>query len=79
MPATKTKPKKTPKTGTTNRTMIALWGISNQGKTTTIRHVFEYLRNHYPCPDPGEAHGKEVRGAILLIDGVKVGFVSSEP
>lgn len=58
------------------RTMIALWGISNTGKTTTIRRVYDTLRMEGRVIDPGRPTRKEVRAAILEIDGVKVGFAS---
>ena len=58
------------------RTIIALWGISRLGKTTTIHLAFDDLRkeatNHLNlCP----RRSTEVV-AILEIDGVKVGFAS---
>src|SRR5262245_4644948 len=58
------------------RTMIALWGISNVGKTTTIRQVYDRLKQQGTDVDPGDPVRKEVKGAILEIDGVKIGFIS---
>ncbi|MBA4190805.1 MAG: hypothetical protein C0467_22695 [Planctomycetaceae bacterium] len=58
------------------RTMIALWGISNLGKTTTIRRVYDTLRREGRVIDPGRPSRKEVKAAVLEIDGVKVGFAS---
>jgi predicted kinase len=58
------------------KTMIALWGIGNLGKTTTIRLAYETLRKEAKVIDPGRRARKEVIGAILEIDGVKVGFAS---
>lgn len=60
------------------RTMLALWGISNVGKTTTIRMVYEELRAEADtiCITPGLLARKEVKAAILEIDGVLVGFAS---
>jgi predicted kinase len=58
------------------RKIIALWGISNAGKTTTIRRVYEQLRQEGTIIDFGRRARTEVKGAILEIDGVKIGFAS---
>ena len=60
------------------RTLIAVWGPSNVGKTTAIRLAYDELRftEGVLTVDPGYRARKEVRGAILEIDGVKIGFAS---
>lgn len=59
------------------KTIIAVWGVSDKGKTTAIRLAYEDLRAQFPSLNPGRRALKEVRGAILDINGVKVGFESS--
>ena len=46
------------------------------GKTTTIRLVYDRLRREGRTIDPGRRSRKEVKAAIVEIDGVKVGFAS---
>ena len=58
------------------RTIFALWGLANAGKTTTIRLAYEKLAREENVIDPGRRSKKEVRGAILKIDGIKIGFAS---
>jgi hypothetical protein len=58
------------------KTIITLWGISNLGKTMTIRLAYEDLRKEGRCIDPGRPSRKEVKAAILEIDGVNIGFAS---
>ncbi len=50
-------------------------GSPNVGRSQTIRRVFDELRQEAKVIDPGRGY-KEVRGGILEIDGVKVGFNS---
>lgn len=47
------------------------------GKTTTICFAYEELAREFPCVTLGRPARKEVKGAVLDIDGVKVGFASS--
>ena len=76
-PAKKTTKKiKNPKTKKLTKTIIALYGVSNQGKTTTIRRVYDDLRLKYRVVTRGSPSRTEVNGAILDIDGVLVGFAS---
>ena len=76
-PAKKTTKKiKTPEPKKLTKTLIALYGISNQGKTTTIRRVYDDLRLKYRVVRRGSPSRTEVNGAILDIDGVLVGFAS---
>jgi hypothetical protein len=51
-------------------------GVSNLGKTTTIRLAYEDMKNQYPIRKDGRftRNGQEINGAILEIDGVLVGF-----
>lgn len=58
------------------RTIIAVSGSSNAGKTTTIRLAYEQLSEKSDILDGGRRARKEVRGAVLEIEGVKVGFAS---
>jgi hypothetical protein len=58
------------------KAIIAVRGVSNVGKTTTICMVFETLRVKFSCLAPGGRASKEVRGAVLRVDAVEVGFVS---
>jgi hypothetical protein len=61
------------------KTVIALQGASNRGKTESIRLAYERLLQQgaevirYPL----RSRSRDVRQAILGIDGVKVGFASS--
>lgn len=57
--------------------LIVVRGVNNCGKTTAIKLAFDELRKsaskivrHVPL------HHKEVRGAIIEIDGIKVGIIS---
>jgi hypothetical protein len=56
-------------------TIITVRGFKNRGKSETIGLAYEELRQD-SNPIEGYRSEKEVRGAILLIDGVKVGFIS---
>lgn len=58
------------------RTVIALRGKKNSGKTTTIKKVFEQLKKTAEKVERDHKIQKEIRAIILVIDGVKVGFVS---
>src|SRR5438067_1440145 len=64
------------------KTIIALWGAGRLGKSTTIRLAYEELKNHGSVIEPGDRANNrpsgppEVKGAILKIDGVLVGFTS---
>lgn len=58
------------------KTMIVLRGVSNMGKTTTICLAYDRLEQVGKVIDRGRPSRTEVKGAILEIDGVKVGFVS---
>src|SRR6266566_6045300 len=58
------------------KTIIALRGVSDVGKTSTIRLAYNDLCEKFRCIDPGRPARKEVRRAILEIDGVMVGFAS---
>ena len=55
--------------------MIVVRGFPKSGKTTTIRRAFDELRREARVIEPGGGY-KEVRGGILEIDGVTVGFNS---
>lgn len=57
------------------KTMIIVRGFPKSGKTTTIRRAFVELRQKAKVIDSGKG-SKEVRGGILEIDGVNVGFNS---
>jgi hypothetical protein len=65
--------------------MIALFGIGNSGKTTTISLVYDHFLRQQGVRviDPGERGrrrrqpgAREIKGAILEIDGVKVGITT---
>jgi hypothetical protein len=58
------------------RTIIAICGPSNVGKTTTICLAYQRLLEEGKQINPGRRTRKEVGGAILEIDGVTVGFAS---
>src|SRR5262249_8550359 len=58
------------------RTMIALRGPGNAGKSTTIRLVYQNLRREGRVIRPVAPLRKEVKGAILEINGVEVGITS---
>lgn len=59
------------------KTIIALRGVSNMGKTTTIRLAYEDLKQQFLCVSSGRSARKEIKGAILKINGLKIGFASS--
>jgi hypothetical protein len=54
------------------RTIIALTGMPNSGKTTTTRIVFEELKNKWKCIH-SRRDSVEFAPAILEVDGVKIG------
>lgn len=64
-------------------TLFALRGKQRWGKTTTLRLVWNRLRELFPDARVGNPSGvksKEIRGAWLEINGVKIGFTTkSEP
>jgi hypothetical protein len=57
------------------RTVIALRGKSNSGKSSTIRLAYQRLSQEGMRVRPASTR-MEIRGAILELNGVKVGFVS---
>jgi hypothetical protein len=57
------------------RTIIALTGIPNSGKTTTIKMVFEKLKNEWKCIHSRRG-SVEFTPGILEVDGVKIGVAS---
>src|SRR5438128_2368379 len=57
------------------KTIIVVRGFPNVGKSQTIRRAFGELRQEARVINPGRGY-KEVRGGILEIDGVVVGFNS---
>jgi shikimate kinase len=57
------------------RTIIALSGPRNAGKTTTIRRAYEQLSEEGNATDLKPKATKEIT-AIIEIDGVKIGFAS---
>src|SRR5260370_4813828 len=58
------------------RTIVALCGARDVGKTTTIRLVYEKLAQEGKLIDPGRRSRSEIKSAILEIGGVKIGFAS---
>jgi predicted kinase len=58
------------------RTLLALWGTSNSGKSTTIKRVYGLLRSKHK--DAEIIHSKFGRDfvVILLIKGKKIGIES---
>lgn len=65
------------------RTIFALWGIGDSGKTTTISLVYHHFRQQGATViyrgDPTRHRQKavrEIKGAVLEIDGVLVGFAT---
>jgi len=65
------------------RTIIALWGIGDSGKTTTISLVYNHFRQQGATVIYGGDYTRrrqkgagEIKGAVLEIDGVLVGFAS---
>lgn len=59
------------------KSIIAVRGPANVGKTTTIRRAYEELRREGRCIDQGRLFSTEVIAAIWEIDGVKVGITSN--
>ncbi len=64
-------------------TIFALWGIGDSGKTTTISLVYNLFRQQGATVIYGgdttrhrEKGAREIRGAVLQIDGVLVGFAT---
>lgn len=53
------------------RTIIAVWGTSNSGKTTAIHLAFDELLNCGELIDAGQPARKEVRAAVLTIEEIK--------
>jgi hypothetical protein len=59
-------------------TIIAVRGVGNAGKTTSVRLAYQTLRAEAAEIRPPRLRSHvEVRGAILIIDGVLVGFASA--
>ena len=66
------------------QTIVALRGIERSGKTNTIFRVYEHfrqlgarvVREGDPARRRPEQNDKEIKGAVLEIDGVLVGFAS---
>jgi hypothetical protein len=65
------------------RTLFALSGIGDSGKTTTISLVYNHFRQQGARVIYGGDHARrrlkgatEIKGAVLEIDGVLVGFAS---
>ena len=64
------------------KTVIAVRGVSDSGKSTSIRLAYDELKKDATVINPGEPARErpkgppEVKGAILEIDGVLVGFAS---
>ena len=57
------------------KTIIVIQGFPNVGKSQTIRRAFDELRSEGSVIALGKGT-KEVRGGILEIDAVRVGFIS---
>jgi hypothetical protein len=57
------------------KTIITVRGFRNRGKSKTIALAYDELRDMGDRIE-GYRGEKEVRGAILVIDGVKVGIIS---
>jgi len=58
------------------KTVIALWGRSNIGKSSTIKQSYELLVAKYPRAEKGhEIFEVDIR-VVLTINGVKVGIES---
>lgn len=60
-----------------HKTIIAVCEVKDAGKTTSIRLAYEELEKDASEKRPDQRSRKEVRGAILVIDGVIVGFASA--
>ena len=65
------------------RTIFALFGIGDSGKTTTISLVYNHFRQQGATVIYGGDYARrrqkgatEIKGAVLEIDGVLVGFAS---
>ena len=65
------------------RTVFALFGIGDSGKTTTISLVYNHFRQRGATVIYGGDYARrrqkgatEIKGAVLEIDGVLVGFAS---
>jgi hypothetical protein len=61
---------------TMEKTIIALSGVGDCGKTETIRLAYDYLRQEGEDFDLGSSRSMEVNGAVSVIKGVAVGFAS---
>lgn len=62
-----------------NKTIIANWGHSKQGKSQTIKLVAELILNKYPnaTVTPTEYQGKKDIKIIITIGTVKIGIEST--
>lgn len=65
------------------RTIFALWGIGDSGKTTTISLAYHHFRQQGAIvifsgnPTRQRSKGRrEIKGTVLEIDGILVGFAS---
>lgn len=58
------------------KTVIALSGVANRGKTETIRNVYNQLYNEYPDAQQQLLVSRSDVRVILTIEGVKVGIES---
>ena len=59
-----------------NRTIIAVRGVANQGKSASIKIVYSLLRELYPAAKIEELNiGVDIT-VVITIDGVKVGIES---
>ncbi|MBN9519491.1 hypothetical protein J0H58_13370 [bacterium] len=56
--------------------IIAVRGVNNCGKTTAIKMAYETFLARATSVVPVNLRHKEVRGAVIEIDGVKVGWIS---
>ena len=61
-----------------HNTIIAVRGVGNTGKTTSVRLAYQTLKGEGTERRPPRLGSYvEVRGAILVVDGMLVGFASA--
>lgn len=59
-----------------NRTIIAVRGVTNQGKSASIKIAYSLLRELYPAAHIEEFHFGVDITVVITINGVKVGIES---